>query len=150
MAGRGLTVTRRLLRCTLRTAAAEVITSTACTSFGLCEAICGCSLRDLQARVAKRLGRTFCTTADNQYRVSDYTVVRDLPGGVEERRCSQRLRVLSMKSNQQGQMLASSIHIHFMLDGAERRSKASGAEHLLARRGIRPCASAGRSGGRGR
>ena len=40
-------------------------------------------LGDLQARVARRLGRTFCTTADNQYRVSDYTVVRDLPGGHE-------------------------------------------------------------------
>ncbi|MFO0654688.1 MAG: HAD hydrolase family protein [Polyangia bacterium] len=95
-------------------------------------------LGDLQARVARRLGRTFCTTADNQYRVSDYTVVRDLPGGVEGAALLAEIaRLVDEESNQQGQMLASSIHIHFMLDGAERRSKASGAEHLLARRGIR-------------
>lgn len=94
-------------------------------------------LAALKTRVAQRLGRSFCTTADNQYRVSDYTVVRDLPGGAEGAALlSQLARLVAEESEQQGQLLASSIHIHFMLDGAERRSKAEGAAAFLARRGI--------------
>ncbi len=94
-------------------------------------------LAALQKRVARRLGRTFTTTADNQYRVSDYTVVRDLPGGQEGAALLAEIaKLVEEESEQQGQILASSIHIHFMLDGTEQRSKASGAELLLARRGV--------------
>lgn len=94
-------------------------------------------LSALQRRVARRLGRTFQATADNQYRVSDYTVVRDLPGGTEGAALLGEIaRLVDEESEHEGQILASSIHIHFMLDGTEKRSKASGAEHLLARRGV--------------
>jgi len=94
-------------------------------------------LAALQRRVARRLGRTFTTTADNQFRVSDYTVVRDLPGGEEGASILAELaQLVAEESEQQGQILASSIHIHFMLDGAEQRSKALGAEALLMRRGV--------------
>lgn len=94
-------------------------------------------LAALQKRVARRRGRTFTTTADNLFRVSDYTVVRDLPGGVEGAALLAEIaRLVEEESDRQGQILASSIHIHFMLDGDEKRSKASGAELLLSRRGV--------------
>jgi len=91
----------------------------------------------LKTRVTQRLGRALVTTADNQYRVSDYTVVRDLPGGAQgAAMLAQLARLVAEESAQQGQLLASSIHIHFMLDGPERRSKAAGAAAFLARRGV--------------
>lgn len=94
-------------------------------------------LAALQERVARRIGRAFTTTADNQYRVSDYTVVRDLPGGAEGAAVLAEIaRIAEEESDQQGHILASSIHIHFMLDGAARRSKAEGAAALLAHRGV--------------
>ncbi len=94
-------------------------------------------LAALQKRVARRVGRVFTTTADNQFRVSDYTVVRDLPGGAEGAALLAEIaRIADEESEQQGHILASSIHIHFMLDGAARRSKAEGAAALLTQRGV--------------
>ncbi|MBL8632493.1 MAG: hypothetical protein JNM40_04665 [Myxococcales bacterium] len=94
-------------------------------------------LAALQKRVARRLGRTFQTTADNAFRVSDYTVVRDLPGGTEGAQLLHELsQLVAEESDHQGHILASSIHIHFMLDGDTRRSKAEGAAALLSRRGV--------------
>lgn len=93
-------------------------------------------LAALQKRVARRLGRTFVTTADNPFRVSDYTVVRDLPGGQQGAQLLAELsQLVAEESDNQGHLLASSIHIHFMLDGDARRSKADGAAALLSRRG---------------
>ncbi|MFO0621281.1 MAG: hypothetical protein U0745_07795 [Polyangia bacterium] len=94
-------------------------------------------LAALQKRVSRRLGRSLTTTADNQFRVSDYTVVRDLPGGHEGAKMLAELsRLVEDESDHQGHILASSIHIHFMLDGDARRSKAEGAAALLSRRGV--------------
>jgi hydroxymethylpyrimidine pyrophosphatase-like HAD family hydrolase len=94
-------------------------------------------LEDLQQRVAFRLGREQQTTADNRFRLTDYTVLRDFPTGNEGKTWLREIsRLVDEESNHAGQLLASSIHLHFSLDGANPRSKASGAEKLLASRGI--------------
>ena len=51
-------------------------------------------------------------------------------------RLAELSRLVEDESDQQGHILASSIHIHFMLDGDARRSKAEGAAALLSRRGV--------------
>lgn len=94
-------------------------------------------LRELSERVARRCGLTFLPTADNDYRITDYTVLRTLPGGAEGARLLSLLATAAQEeSGGEGAILASSIHIHFMLDGAHQRSKRGGVTALLRQRGL--------------
>lgn len=91
----------------------------------------------LRQRVARRLGLLLTPTADNAYRVTDHTALRQLPPGPEGMALLQALaEVTQQESDGQGRLLASSIHLHFMLDGESARSKAVGAEAMLLRRGV--------------
>ncbi|MBL9002630.1 MAG: HAD hydrolase family protein [Myxococcales bacterium] len=92
-------------------------------------------LADLARRVADRAGLAFVETADNAFRLTDYTVLRRLPGDAAALLSALR-RYTDEESAGQGALLASSIHVHFMLDGERPRSKADGVAQLLARRGI--------------
>lgn len=92
----------------------------------------------LRQRVSRRLGLPLTPTADNTYRVTDHTALRRLPPGPEGAELLRALaEVTVQESDGQGRLLASSIHLHFMLDGDPPRSKALGAEALLDRRGVR-------------
>jgi hypothetical protein len=94
-------------------------------------------LSALRQRVARRLGIALVATADNTYRVTDHTALRQLPPGPDGMALLQALaEVTVQESDGQGRLLASSIHLHFMLDGEVARSKALGAEALLGRRGV--------------
>lgn len=94
-------------------------------------------LAALRQRVARRLGIALVATADNSYRVTDHTALRQLPPGPDGLALLQALaEVTVQESDGQGRLLASSIHLHFMLDGETARSKAVGAEALLRRRGV--------------
>ena len=76
-------------------------------------------------------------TADAAYRVTDHTAVRTVPPGPAGVAILAELSaVVAQESAGQGHILASSIHIHFMLDGIRPRSKALGVAALLAQRGI--------------
>lgn len=91
----------------------------------------------LSKRVARRLGLSFTPTADSAFRLTDYTVLRALPGGDEGLALLRALHeVTAQESEGQGRLLTSSIHIHFMLDGTVSRSKADGVAAMLARRGL--------------
>lgn len=91
----------------------------------------------LRQQVAERMGLQLIPTADSAYRVTDHTVVRALPAGPDGAAILARMsEVVAQASAGTGHILASSIHIHFMLDGEDRRSKARGAAALLAGRGI--------------
>ena len=58
-------------------------------------------------------------------------------GGPEGAAVLARVReVVAEETAGQGGVLASSVHIHFFLDGPRRRSKAHGVEALLLRRGV--------------
>lgn len=92
-------------------------------------------LLDLSARVAKRAGLAFVETADNAFRLTDYTVLRRLPADATDALHALR-QYTHEESAGQGSLLASSIHLHFMLDGSRPRSKADGVAQLLARRGL--------------
>lgn len=95
------------------------------------------SLASLTQRVAHRLQQPLCTTADNRFRLTDYTVLRPFPSDVSGRAALDRLaQVAHEESGGQGHVLSSSIHVHFSLDGSDQRSKAAGAEKLLASRGV--------------
>lgn len=92
-------------------------------------------LQALAGRVAQRAGLDFRETADCAFRLTDYTVLRRLPGGAPS--LLQRLAELTVEeSGGRGHLLASSIHLHFMLDGERRRGKADGVAAMLARRGL--------------
>jgi hydroxymethylpyrimidine pyrophosphatase-like HAD family hydrolase len=94
-------------------------------------------LGQLADRVASATGLAFTPTADCAYRLTDLTVVRDLPAGAAGRALLAQVEAAVASASQgAGSLLASSIHLHFMLDGAQRRSKAAGALSLLARRGL--------------
>lgn len=98
-------------------------------------------LEELCERVAQRAGLRFRATADNAYRLTDYTVVRDLPASADATSLLAALAEhVRAESNGQGSLLASSIQLHFMLDGAcagaGRRSKADGVAALLRSRGV--------------
>jgi hydroxymethylpyrimidine pyrophosphatase-like HAD family hydrolase len=101
-------------------------------------------LERLAMRVAERAGLSFVETADNPFRLTDYTVVRAaaLPQGQGQGKDAAQVlerlaRYVEEESDGAGSLLASSIHIHFMLDGREaRRSKADGVAALLGRRGV--------------
>lgn len=92
-------------------------------------------LAELAGRVAARAGLQFVPTADNAFRLTDYTVLRRLPGNASEALQALR-RYVHEESGGRGSLLASSIHLHFMLDGDLPRSKADGVVRLLSRRGI--------------
>lgn len=89
----------------------------------------------LAQRVAARAGLTFAETADNAFRLTDYTVLRRLSGPAAPA-LKQLADLTAEESGGAGHLLASSIHLHFMLDGEQRRSKADGVHALLARRGL--------------
>lgn len=92
-------------------------------------------LSELASRVASRAGLSFVPTADNAFRLTDYTVLRRLSGDAAS--ALRALRTYTEEESQgQGSLLASSIHLHFMLDGERPRSKAEGVAQLLAARGI--------------
>lgn len=94
-------------------------------------------LMDLADRVAARAGLSFVETADNAFRLTDYTVLRRLPTDTNAATVLQAIRrYTDEESAGQGSLLASSIHLHFMLDGGRARSKADGVAQLLARRGV--------------
>ncbi len=96
-------------------------------------------LADLARRVARRAELRFVETADNAFRLTDYTVLRRLPsdGASAAPATLRRLAALTAEESAgAGQLLASSIHLHFMLDGARPRSKADGVAELLGRRGL--------------
>jgi hydroxymethylpyrimidine pyrophosphatase-like HAD family hydrolase len=91
----------------------------------------------LRQRVADRLGLLLRPTADSAYRVTDHTAVRTLPPGAAGAAVLAQLsEAVAEESAGQGSILASSIHIHFMLDGDQPRSKARGTAALLAQRGV--------------
>lgn len=92
-------------------------------------------LRALAGRVATRAGLEFTETADCAFRLTDYTVLRRLPGSAPD--LLRQLAELTVEESAGcGHLLASSIHLHFMLDGERRRSKADGVAAMLARRGL--------------
>lgn len=100
-------------------------------------------LTQLQERVAQKLGLKLTPTADNAYRVTDFTVLRTLtaPGASAAQSASAPLldaikEAIQAESAGQGSLLASSIHLHFMLDGGAPRGKWQGVVELLRRRGI--------------
>jgi hypothetical protein len=97
-------------------------------------------LQALSLHVAERAGLRFTPTADNDFRLTDYTVLRRLPKDREAKTVLAELsRLVAEESDGHGSLLASSIHLHFMLDGPlqeNRRSKADGAAALLRARGI--------------
>lgn len=91
----------------------------------------------LRESAAARLGLPLWPTADDPFRLTDHTVVRTLPGGQEGAAAVAALRAaVREESGGQGDVLASSVHIHFFLDGDAPRSKAAGVSALLARRGV--------------
>lgn len=91
----------------------------------------------LRQQVARRMGLVLTPTADSAYRVTDHTAVRTLPAGPAGAAIlAEMSAVVAEESAGAGRILASSIHIHFMLDGEQPRSKARGAVALLAGRGI--------------
>lgn len=91
----------------------------------------------LRQQVARRMGLTLQPTADSAYRVTDHTAVRTLPAGPAGAAILAAMSaVVAEESAGAGRILASSIHIHFMLDGERPRSKALGAVALLGGRGI--------------
>lgn len=97
-------------------------------------------LQALSERAALRVGLQFSPTADNAYRLTDYTVLRALPKDVDAAVLLAALAEhVAAQSDGVGRILASSIHIHFMLDprSAGPRSKADGVAALLARRGVK-------------
>lgn len=94
-------------------------------------------LQQLAARTATRAGLTFTETADNPFRLTDFTVLRQLPKNDAAAILRNLAEIVDEESNGDGSLLASSIHIHFMLDGkGAARSKADGAVALLQRRGL--------------
>ena len=94
-------------------------------------------LADLAQRVGLRAGLSFVPTADNAFRVTDYTVLRRLPADAEPAAVLRQLGAyVAEESDGRGQFLASSIHLHFMLDGQTPRSKADGVAALLRHRGV--------------
>lgn len=94
-------------------------------------------LIQLRELTAARLGLQLRPTADSAYRVTDHTAVRTLPAGSAGAALLERMSELVAEATAgAGHILASSIHIHFMLDGENRRSKARGVAALLAARGI--------------
>jgi len=96
-------------------------------------------LEQLCERAGRQLGLSFTPTADNAYRLTDFTVVRRLPEDADPvQLLGQLAAAVDRESGGAGSLLASSIHIHFMLDGAAgaRRSKADGVAALLRSRGI--------------
>jgi hypothetical protein len=96
------------------------------------------ALHALRERVAQRLGLSLVPTADDPFRLTDHTVVRSVPGGAEGAAILGEVRrVVAEETAGQGGVLASSVHIHFFLDGVGReRSKAAGVAALLERRGV--------------
>ncbi len=91
----------------------------------------------LRQLTAARLGLPLRPTADSAYRVTDHTAVRTLPAGSAGAALLERMsEIVAEATAGAGHILASSIHIHFMLDGENRRSKARGTAALLAGRGI--------------
>lgn len=92
-------------------------------------------LHALAQRVGRQAQLVFTETADNAFRLTDYTVLRRLPGDAVSR-LRQLAELTAEASAGAGHLLASSIHLHFMLDGDQRRSKADGVEAMLSRRGL--------------
>jgi hydroxymethylpyrimidine pyrophosphatase-like HAD family hydrolase len=91
----------------------------------------------LRERVAAELQLRLRPTADDDYRVTDHTVIRSLPAGpAGSAALAQLARAVDAATEGCGRILASSIHIHFMLDGDKPRSKASGVAALLHARGV--------------
>lgn len=97
-------------------------------------------LERLSTRIAEHFSLDFTPTADNPFRLTDYTVLRKLPKGVDEAALLAEMAACVQKvSDGAGSLLASSIHIHFMLDGehgGHARSKADGVIALLSHRGV--------------
>lgn len=103
-------------------------------------------LHALRLRTGHALGLALTPTADDAFRLTDHTVVRRVPTGPAGAEALARLRALVQEETDgAGDILASSVHIHFMIDhappdspGALRvpRSKADGALRLLQRRGV--------------
>lgn len=96
------------------------------------------ALYALRERVAARLMLPLVPTADDPFRLTDHTVVRAVPGGAEGAAILAEVRrVVAEETAGQGGVLASSVHIHFFIDGAgQERSKAAGVAALLGRRGV--------------
>lgn len=94
-------------------------------------------LQALAQRTATRAGLTFTETADNPFRLTDFTVLRQLPKSDAAAILRHLAELVDEESSGSGSLLASSIHIHFMLDGkGAARSKADGCLALLQRRGF--------------
>lgn len=101
----------------------------------------------LRERAEQALGLSLPPTADDPFRLTDHTAVRTVPPGPAGAQALARLRALVQEETAGlGDTLASSVHVHFMIDreapaGAP-RSKADGALRLLQHRGIRDAADA--------